>query len=80
MCNFGVYDMGNKKFTPILVGEFAEKFPVQDRQESRTICAWIRRKWIRGRKMVQISLSPVTYFSTTDIKLQIPLPQCLWHK
>lgn len=33
--------MGNKKFTPILVGEFAENFPVQKRQESRAICAWI---------------------------------------
>jgi len=62
------------------VGEFAENLPVQDTHESRTICLWIGRKWIGGRKMDEISLTPVTYFSTTDIKLQIPLPECSWHK
>jgi len=43
----------------ILVQEFAENLPVQDRHESRAICAWIWRKWIGGRKMDEISLCPV---------------------
>jgi hypothetical protein len=44
----------------------------------RTVCPWILRKWIAGRNMDEIS-SPVTYFSTTDIKLQIPLPDDVFY-
>jgi hypothetical protein len=63
----------------ILVGKSTEKLPVEDGHGSRIISAWILRKWIQGRKTGGISLSPVTYFSTNDVTLQIPL-QCYWHK
>jgi hypothetical protein len=35
---------------------------------------------LEKKKMDEISSSPVTYFGTNNIKLQIPLPECPWHE